>query len=215
MKKKKALLFAIAISLLSMFIWLFEIKVIIGWYDTNWLKTIHYSPILISFLIAVSFLFPIWISREIKLKKIIETLIIFSLINYLFYLSTWIIMAISLIILYGFASFVPSSFYFYITFLSLLMIWLIWAYLGLILYEFTCERKKLLVLSKSNFRNLYLLILSVLPLSMISVKIFSFGDPHHFYELPICSAKMGYPIFWISIILGFYSIGYTYKKEQL
>jgi hypothetical protein len=191
--------------------WLYEIYYIIGWNGTEWLDIFHYSPIFIAFLMTISFLFPLYIKDQKKWKILIKPLLILVLMNWIFYILSWIVFYISIWVFYFSLYDLFRSFYELFTIIGISVTWGLFSYLGCFLYKIIGNRLGIINFNRRIFFTFYLLVFSIMPLSILSVIFYTIHDAFvHWYTLPADAVKMGYPIFWIGVVLGLFSTFHTF-----
>ena len=187
----KALLIIVLLSISGMAIWLYEMKVILPWHSLTWLWHPLYSPYVISLLPALAFLTPFFLTPSLSLQKIIFSVASLYAVNMICYFFgedisrdsyVWFVGPVFLYFLYlfGFKGF------------------LIFLLLGFIYWMVV---KKII---GRNIRKKHLFLITflsavVLPLSLITVYFFEgYGCCTGWVD----AVKMGYPIFWITFLLG-------------
>jgi hypothetical protein len=200
----------IIISAICMALWLYEISYVIKWPSTGWLRTFHYSPFFLAFLLAISFLFPIWIKNKDNLewKVYLSSLFTFTVLNCGFYILGWVLHFFSLRLFY---LSLASSYYELISISGFTLIWGGGVYLGCLSYKILGKRLGIIDLDAKEFLTFFFLVFSVMPISILSVLIYVFYDDFiYWYTLPADAIKMGYPIFWIGVVLGVFSTFHTF-----
>jgi len=209
----KNIVFIFILSVTSFSSWIFEINHVIGWYDTNWLYTFHYSPFIISFLIALSFLSPLWINTKNKRKKSVNYIIALILlygINWSFYFICSQTYEFAEAAFYM-AAFCGKILFYPVIFLLISFMWAVGVLIGTISYKTILEKLKIASITKKEFKIFYLLILLVMPLSDLLLLLSGF-DKFFWVELQAETVKTGLPIFWVSMMLGIFSLYYSRKR---
>jgi len=169
--------------------WLFEIVVIKKWASLNWLKPPLYAPYAIALLTTIAYLAPIQLhyrASRFNWLKAVGGLYFFSLAEfyagkqlcYALYSRYWIITKIDLAI-------------------GCIAIGLLFTGLAVACY-FSSRQLKRGISYKPIFANATLFF-CVIPLSLLSVKLIpGYGAGSGWID----AVKMGYPAFWITILLG-------------
>ena len=169
--------------------WLFEIVVIKKWASLNWLKPPLYAPYVIALLTTIAYLTPIQLhyrASRFNWLKSVGGLYFFSLaafyagkqLCYALYSRYWIITKIDLAI-------------------GCIAIGLLFTGLAVACY-FSSRQLKRSISYKPIFANATLFF-CVIPLSLLSVKLIpGYGAGSGWID----AVKMGYPAFWITILLG-------------
>lgn len=187
-----SLIFIFVFSSLGMGLWLYEIVEIKKWAGLNWLSDQLYSPFIAALLAVFAFMTPFLVNKQLTLKNAIVSINIFYTVNiicfqigkqlcYELYSRFWLLSGTSsdilLIPLIGLALFIFLGLsYWFVT------------------NKFVKKNKKL-----NSFFITILLLLSI-PLSLLTIQINSgFGSGTDWVD----TVKMGYPIFWITMLLGF------------
>jgi hypothetical protein len=184
---KHSLISIFLFSILSWVIWLYEIVSKIGWEGLDWLNQDLFSPYLICLLVAVAYIHPFWVRyRNIDGKLILTTLTLFVLNVSVFLLSDVVLRTI-----FSRLSFLQSGFYKFNTSMGLILLF------GLGYFFIT---DKLIFKIKTKYALLFL----ACPLLM-----FVFGVITNFVIRGfatswgiIDSIKMGFPQFWICVLMG-------------
>jgi|GEM_PF-3775189 len=175
------------LSTVGMSLWLYEILEIQGWYNLNWADNgALYSPYIAALLVVFAFIVPFIISKQATAYKILLPSIILYAVNMICFkigeylchkmLSFWFVpMPISDIIL-GFSLFILIGFFYW-----------------LITHKLIKRNKKI------NIIFITLLAILIIPLSSLTIEINSgFGSQRGWVD----TVKMGYPIFWTTMLLG-------------
>ena len=85
---RHAIISIVLLAVLCEAVWLYEIVVNIGWSGLNWLKKDLFSPYVICFLTATAYLLPFWLKYKVIDVKVILTLLTLFSINAAAYLCT-------------------------------------------------------------------------------------------------------------------------------
>lgn len=179
------------LSTVGMSSWLYEIVEIKGWYSLNWLSGQLYSPYIATLFSVFAFMAPFFINRQLTPKNTIICIIIFYMTNiicfeigkqlcYAMYSKFWWLSGTTsdIIIMALIALF--------------LFIFLGFTY-RLTTHKFIKRNRKISTLF------ITLLLLLITPLSLLTIQINSgYGHGTDWVD----AVKMGYPIFWTTILLG-------------
>jgi hypothetical protein len=184
---KQSLFIILSLAVTSIAIWLFEMTKIIGWSSVDWLQADLISPYFICFLAAVCFMTPIVMKYRKIDGKIILTFLTLSLINIVaFFLAETFLKGIfnqlsffsekSGLYLLGIVTFIgfAASYYFVTHHLIVNM-----------------PKSFVFVFASSE-------ILMFLLAMITAYFIRGFGKTSYIAD----AVKMGYPQFWICILLG-------------
>jgi hypothetical protein len=177
-----AILIIGTLAILSQAIWLFEIKVKIGWVGTTWLKRDLLSPFLVCLFGAMAYITPFWVRYRKLDTRLILTLLTFYMINLSCYFLSDIFFKgfqlnptplLQLLRLFVFILFTVG--YYYVT-------------------------QELIMPIQKRYATLFAAcILLMYVLSLGSIHVFKgFGSGMQWVD----AVKMGYPAFWINILLG-------------
>jgi hypothetical protein len=178
------------LSAMGTSLWLYEILKIKGWYSLNWLNEQLYSPYIAALIAVVAFITPFIINKQPLTKKIIFAAI-------LLYSVSIICFEVGKQLCYT----LYCRFCFWTTkdiILIFLISFMLFPFLGLFYWLVT--HKFIKKNKKTNILFISLFLLSVIPLSLVTIKINTgFGNGTDWVD----AVKMGYPIFWITMLLGF------------
>lgn len=177
------------LSIVGMGLWLFEILQIKSWYGLNWLSGSLYSPHIATFIAVFAFMTPLIISRQVAIKKIVTptfilyaaSILCFEVGKQLCYklycrFCFWTTIDIVIILSIAFTLFIFLGLSYWLTTQTLI------------------KRNK-----KVNILYTTTLLLLTIPLSLVTVQVNpGFGSGTGWVD----AVKMGYPIFWITIMLG-------------
>lgn len=177
------------LSLLGTGLWLYEIVQIQTWHSLAWLYNQLYSPFIVTLLTVTSFLTAFIVTKTFtSIKKLIIALTLLYLVSGICY---WTGKTLCYFIYHFWAPLgyiLVTTAFFAVAILGTLG-FLYW----LILQELIRTSKKANILLIS-----FLAFLS-LPLSLLTIQLFEgFGSGNHWED----AVKMGYPIFWITMLLG-------------
>jgi hypothetical protein len=170
------------LAILSQAIWLYEINGKIGWQGTTWLKRDLYSPFLICLFVAMSYIAPFWVRYQKLDARLILTLLTFYMINLSCYLLSKVLFKgleidpTPLLKILGILVFIIfAGGYYYVT------------------------NELIMPIQKRMAALFALSILLMYFLSKASILVFKgFGTETQWVD----AVKMGYPQFWISILLA-------------
>jgi hypothetical protein len=183
------------LSTAGMSFWLYEILEIKGWYSLNWLSGQLYSPYIATLFSVFAFMTPFFINRQLTAKKTIICIIIFYMTNiicfqigkqlcYTIYSKFWLLSSVTTDLI-----------------LILLIALVLFIFIGLS-YRLTTHRL-IRKNKKINMLFITLLLLLSIPLSLLTIQINrGFGSGTDWVD----AVKMGYPIFWTTMLLGLIGI---------
>ena len=187
-----SLIFIFVFSSLGMGLWLYEIVEIKKWAGLNWLSDQLYSPFIAALLAVFAFITPFLVNKQLTLKNAIVSINIFYTVNiicfqigkdlcYELYSRFWLLSG-------------TSTHFLLIPFIGLAL----FIFLGLSYWFIT--HKLIKKNKKINVLFVTLLLLLSVPLSLLTIQVNSgFGSGTDWVD----TVKMGYPIFWITMLLGF------------
>ena len=185
------------LSIMSLVVWLFEIVVKIGWVSLAWLSEDLFSPYLICLLVSIAYIQPFWIRyHHIDGKLILTTLTLFVLNVTVYILAD--------IVLKGFFSKLAFEKN------TPVVMALITALLFGLGYYFTTNMLIFKVKKK------YALLFVACPILMFVLGIVTnffirgFATSWGFVD----AVKMGFPQFWICILMGFLGIYISSQYEE-
>jgi hypothetical protein len=188
---KHSLISIFLLAILGWVFWLYEIVAKIGWASLDWLNQNLFSPYLICLLVSVAYIHPFWVRyKNIDGKLILTTLTLFVLNVSVFLLSDVVLRTI-----FSRLGFLTSGFYKF-TFSTITI--LIFG-LG---YFFVTD--KLIFPIKKK----YVILFLACPLLMFVLGLISNFFIRGFatnWGL-VDSIKMGFPQFWICVLMGFAGI---------
>lgn len=173
-------------------IWLYEISVIFSWHGLGWIYAPLKSPYIITLLTVLAFVLPIHLAnRNIPHSKKAKAIALLYLTSMLFY-------RLGKMICYSvYQIFLPLDFLIGYLILSLI-IFLLLGYT----YWFLSNRF-LMPNKKKNTLLLAFMSLLTVPVSWVTVYIVpGYGSSYQWVD----AVKMGYPVFWITLLLGISSI---------
>jgi hypothetical protein len=192
-ERQLALKIIVSLAILSQALWLIEITVRIGWQGLAWLNSDLVSPFLIGLFAALAYMTPFWIRYRQIDARIILTVLTFYMINLSCYLLSDVLFKglqthstplLQVLRLLIFIIF--SGGYYYVT-------------------------NELIMPIKKRFATLFVLCTFFMYLlSLVSVFILKgFGTGTQWID----AVKMGYPLLWICVLLGFSGI-YLVKSAE-
>jgi MFS family permease len=188
---KHSLISIFLLAILSWVFWLYEIVAKIGWASLDWLNQDLFSPYLICLLVSVAYIHPFWVRyRNIDGKLILTTLTLFILNISVFLLSDVVLRTI-----FSRLGFLQSSSYKFNTSMGLILLF------GLGYFFIT---DKLIFKIKTKYALLFL----ACPFLMFVLGTFTNFFIRGFATSwgVIDSIKMGFPQFWICVLMGFLGI---------
>jgi hypothetical protein len=182
------------LAILSQAFWLFEITVKIGWRGTAWLKRDLFTPFLICLFAAMAYITPFWIRYRKLDTRIVLTVLTFYMINLSCYLLSDV--------LFKGLQIHPTPL------LQILRILVFIIFIGGYYYVTT---ELIMPIQKRLAALFALCVLLMYVLSRASIFIFKgFGTDTQWVD----AIKMGYPQFWISILLGISGTFLVTKAEN-
>jgi len=190
-----ALLVPILLGIASLAMWLTEIRVYIGWEGIEWirrdLKSVYITILfsVFSYVIpAVIFVRPKWLNTLLC----IFTLYFFSLLSY--FVSKWIFK--QLYIKIGEESHV---FYVWLLIVTVTIVAIIYYYV-----------KQFLLFRSERFHvmTIVAVFISIVPASLITIEWFK---GYAVIESFVDAVKMGYPLFWLNVLMGWVSYAMVKK----
>lgn len=197
---KQSLLIILSLAITSSAIWLFEMTKIIGWSSLNWLQADLMSPYLICCLAAVCFMTPIVLKYRKIDSKIVLTLLSLALVNIIAFFLAEIFLkgAFNHLNILG----EKSGFYALgaLTFAGFA-----------VSYYFITHH--LIV----NMPKLYIAIFATSEILMFILALITayfirgFGNNSYIAD----AVKMGYPQFWICILLGLSGVFILRKNVEI
>jgi len=178
-------------SSLGMCLWLVEIVEIKTWYSLSWLSGQLFSPFIAALFSVLAFMTPFLVSRKPLLKNAVVSIIILYSINIsCFYLGKQLCYEMY-----------SKFFWLYGTNTQIVLMPLA----GLVLFIFLglsywlTAHKLLKKNKKINVFFITILLLLSIPMSLMAIQINSgFGSGTGWVD----AVKMGYPLFWITMLLG-------------
>ena len=188
---KHSLITVFLLSLLCWAIWLYEIVAKIGWASLEWLSEDLFSPYLICLIVSVAYIHPFWVRyRNIDSKLILTTLTLFVLNISVFLLSDVVLRTI-----FSRLGFLTSGLYKF-TFSTITI--LIFG-LG---YFFVTD--KLIFPIKKKYAALFLACPFLMFVLGLITNFFIRGFATNWGLVD--SIKMGFPQFWICVLMGLMGI---------
>jgi hypothetical protein len=190
-----AILVPIILGISSLGMWLTDIRVYIGWEGIEWIKRELKSVYIITLFIVLSYVLPIVIISKPKWSNsliCIVLLYVFSLISY--FVSKWIFKQL-------YTKMGDETHVVYVWYLILVVT----IVAGIFYYL------KQFLLFKSEIFHVMTIIavfISIVPASLITIEwVKGFSVIESFVE----AVKMGYPIFWLNVLLGLVSYSMARK----
>jgi hypothetical protein len=186
-EQKQSLLIIVSLAVLSLVAWLIEMTKVIGWSSLNWLQADLLSPYLICCLAAVCFMTPIVFKYQKIDSKIILTGLSLALTNVIaFFLADTFLKGI-----FNHLGFFGESGSFYV--------------LGTVIFiGFALSYYFITHYLIVNMPKFFISIFAISEIMMFVLAkitayfIRGFGNDHHIVD----AIKMGYPQFWICVLLG-------------
>jgi hypothetical protein len=188
--KKRLILFLILLlSFVSLGTWLFEINIIKGWYGLNWLDGSLYSPYLACLIVGIAYLAAFFVNQQLSLVKTIIFMVILCAINVFCFKAGEYLCHL---IYCRFCFWGKAEIYLFL-FLAISLYLLVGFSYWFFTYKFIVPCRKTSIF--------YLAIVAFLaiPLSLVTIKLLP-GFGHGTGEVD--AVKMGYPIFWTTLLLG-------------
>jgi hypothetical protein len=184
---KQSLLIILSLAITSVAIWLFEMTKIIGWKGLEWLQVELFSPYAICCLAAGCFMTPMMLKYRKIDSKIILTFLTYALINIIaFFLAEVFFKGI-----YSRADFMGNKYGLYFLGFMIFIGFSIGYYI--VTHYLIVNMPKLFAVVFAT-SEILMFILAIVTVYFVR----GFG---HYYNL-IDAVKMGYPQFWICILLG-------------
>jgi len=181
-------LLPLTLAILSNALWLGELTQIVGWESMAWLAHLHYSVFIIALLAVVAYVMPFRLIHRTPWLQIGQAVLeIYPATLIAFFLAKTILFSIHTR-LYGY-------FNFYI-FVGLLI-------LVVLLISFSIHLVTLKLMRRVRFTHGFYIAIGIVmtvPLSLATVRLIPGlnGDTSF-----VSAVKMGYPFFWIVILMGF------------
>lgn len=188
-----SLFIVVILSLLGNAFWLFEMNTILDWHSMGWLYVHLKTPYIITLLTVLAFVIPIHIAKPgiTPLKSVTAVVALYISSSFIYYMGKSVCYSVYSVL-------APLSFVIGFIILATLVIF---SLLGFI-YWFTTNRL-LLPNKKKNILLLAVISLLAIPAAWATVYILpGFGYGNDWVD----AVKMGYPVFWITLLLGIGSI---------
>ncbi|NTW31489.1 MAG: hypothetical protein HGB12_02495 [Bacteroidetes bacterium] len=181
-------------SILGIGIWLYEIVEIKTWHGLNWLRGELYSPFLIAILPVFAFMTPFFVNKQLTIKKSIISIVILYATNIIcFQIGKQLCFHV-----YGYETWCFDWIKGEDVLKPLLPLIVLLIFIGLS-YHITAHK----FIEKNKKINVFfitILLPLIIPVSLISIELNSgFGSGTDWID----AVKMGYPIFWTAMLLGF------------
>lgn len=187
-----SLIIIFVFSILGLGLWLYEIVEIKTWFGLNWLSEPLYSPFLAALFAVFAFMTPFIVNKQLTIKKALVSISILYTINIICFQIGKQLCFEMYSRFFWFSETTSNTLLIPIKGLFL-FIFLGFAY-WLTTYKLIKENKKI------NLFFITVLLLLTIPLSLLTIQINTgFGSGTNWVD----AVKMGYPIFWISMLLGF------------
>lgn len=202
MRKKAIIIFLIvALAAAGFSLWLYEILTVKGWSDLAWLGGTLYSPYIITLLVVIAYLVPFLMNRKLKPGWLLLSVVLLYAVSFSCYKAgEWL-------------SYIPYSrwgFRWDIPSVIILTAFTLGVFLFLGLSYWFVTNYFITRNSKKNIFLISMLAILPIPLSFLMVHIYSFD-----YQEDtgwIDAVKMGYPMFWITVVMGI--SGWKIESQQ-
>ena len=173
----------------SILLWLAEIIHLVGWIGIEWIVKDLKSVYIITLLAVLSYILPILILSNVKPRNVIISILLLYLFSLLGYFATKEIFR-QLFDKIGYDTHV-------------LYVWLLIFEVTLIAAIFYYVKQYFLLKSERfHLMTIVAVFISIIPASLISIEwIKGFASTESFVD----SVKMGYPVFWLNVLLGWVS----------
>jgi hypothetical protein len=189
-----SIILIVAFAIISQAIWLIEIARKIGWAGTSWLKQDLYTPFIICLFVALAYIAPFWASY----RKIDTRLVLTTLTFYMLNLSCYLL---SDVVFKGLHN-NPTAL------LQILRISLFFIFTGGYYYV----TNELIMPLKKEYSLVFLLCIALM-FGLGFVTVFFIRGWGTGYGL-VDAVKMGYPQFWICILLGLSGMFFISKNNE-
>jgi hypothetical protein len=186
-------IFALSIPVLlgtvSVLLWLSEIIHLIGWFGIEWIVVDLKSVYIITLFAVLSYVLPILIFIKVKTGKVFLSIVLLYIFSLLGYFATKEIFR-QLFDKIGYDTHV-------------LYVWLLIFDVTLIAAIFYYTKQYFLFKSERfHLMTIVAVFISIIPASLISIEwLRGFASTESFVD----SVKMGYPVFWLNVLLGWVS----------
>jgi hypothetical protein len=179
----------------SMLIWLIEIRSFIGWDGISWINTDLKAVYIVTLFAVLSYLFPILITCKPKRRIVfISILLLYFFSLFGFFVSKWIFGQL-------YTKIGDET--------HVIYVWYLIVTVTLVAAVFYFVKQ--LLFFKSEFFHIMTIVavfISIIPASLISIEwVKGFATSVSFVE----SVKMGYPLFWLNVMLGWVSYAMVKK----
>jgi hypothetical protein len=190
-KKIDAFVLSIPVLLgtVSMILWLTEIIYRVGWNGIEWIVTDLKSVYLLTLLAVLSYVLPMIFLSKVKVRNTIISLTLLYLFSLLGYFATkWIFRQL-------FDKIGDDT--------HVLYVWLLIFDVTVIAAIFYYTKQYFLLKSERfHLMTIVAVFISIVPASLISIEwVKGFASTESFVD----AVKMGYPVFWLNILLGWVS----------
>ena len=177
------------LSFVTFALWLFEILFSKGWYSLQWLSGTLYSPYLTTFIVVLAFLMPFMVSKQVAGKKLLLSAGILYTVS-IFCYEAGKQLCYSLYCRFCFWSLKDIILLFSVALVLFVLIGFVFWFVA---HKFIKRSKKI------NIVYMCLLALAVIPLSLFTIRV-NKGMGHGVDWVD--TVKMGYPVFWITLLMG-------------
>lgn len=183
----KPVLLIFFLALLAYGLWFAEIHFFIGWDGMEWLPYSHYSVFGIAALVVAAYLAPFWMLRSASMSRLAKA----GIELYFVVLAAYFLEKLILLTLF-------TQFYGFLDQDWLLLLQVLVLAMTVLSFYFITQRW----LEPLRWQQLLVFAAAIIlpyPLSLLSLRfLFHFGAGFGFTE----SFKIGYPFFWIVLLLG-------------
>ncbi len=188
-KETAALFIPLLLAGAALLLWLNEIFIKTGWKSTKWIDYPFLSVYIISFLTVFAYLLPIIIFKKVKIINLSLSFLT------IYIASIWGYFSSKSIFVKIYDKIEEDT--------HLVYIWSLFLIVCIVSSVYFYSKQFLLYKSdRFHVMTLVIVFISVIPASLITVEwIPGYGNNITFID----SVKMGYPIFWLIVMLGFTS----------
>lgn len=184
----KSLFFILGLAIFALLIWLLEVTVFIGWAELDWLFQFHYSIFFIGALTIGAYLLPFYNTGRFPTQRLFSA----GLELYFAILAAYFLEKALLLTLYnGFYGLFNNQNWLFVMQGITLVITALSFYLVTQRWLTPLRWQQALVVGGC--------ILLPIPLSLLTLQFLPSFDGNHTF---IDAVKMGYPFFWIVIMMG-------------
>lgn len=183
----KPFLLVLLLALLAYVLWFLEIHYAVGWEGSAWLSYSHYSVFVIAALVVLAYLLPIRLMLHQPLSRLAKA----ATELYFVALAAYFLEKLILITLF-------TQFYGFLDRNWLLLLQVLVIAMTVMSFYFITQRW----LERLRWEQIVVFAIAMLlpyPLSLYSVQyLFNFSESEGFTD----AIKMGYPFFWITLLMG-------------